>query len=129
MLLVESIQVREVRGDHTQINTLMQEVRAFDPSAPVGQIIKTELVRGRRFVNAEGREFCIGMTKEVEEVLGLPFDIYEDMSSQIYQIGAVLRREEIKTQRLENRLKVIKDMSFWERFSRAFIGFNTLSLK
>lgn len=129
MILVESVKVRLVRGDQTNIVTQRPVVGVYDPSVIMEASVKTEVVRGRRFVDASGEEFCIGMTKEVEATLKLPFDIYEDMSSQVCQIRAILLREEKKTYRLENRLKAIKEMSFWERFSRVFVGFDTLSLK
>ena len=129
MLLIESIKVREVRGDQTRIVTQRPEVRIFDPPALMEETVETEIVRGRRLVDAYGEEFCIGMTREVAEVLKLPYDIYESMSNNISMVEDVARRYERKNYRLENRLSVIKEMSFWERFSRVFVGFSTLNLK
>ena len=133
MLLVESVKVRLVRGDQTSIVTQRPIVGVFDPSAVMEETVKTEVVYGRRFVDASGEEFCIGLTKEVEDTLKLPFDVYENMERRLYFAHNDLvrsnNRHQVKQKRLENRLKAIKDMSFWERLNRVFVGFETLSLK
>jgi len=45
--------------------------------------IHTEMIKGRRFVNAKGKQICIGMSKEVQELIGLPFEVFENLQKDI----------------------------------------------
>ncbi len=129
MLLIESVKVREVQGDRVEVFTQRPSIGAFDPTAKIEPTIKIELVRGSRFYDRQGNESCIGMTKEVQEHLKLPFDVYYDMSNALIHMDGKLRVERSVSYRLRYRLQTLKEMSFWERLSRVFVGFSTLSLK
>lgn len=129
MILIESVRVREIKEDRISIPKCRPSVRSFDPSAPMEEIMETETVRGRRFRCADGTEVCLGMTKEVRDVLKLPLDVYEDMSGEIYNLQKELKMVRGINRRLTHRLKVIRGMGFWERLNRLFVGFNNLNLK
>ena len=129
MLLIESVKVVEIKGDNTRVITCRPEIQAFDPDAIMEESIETELVIGHRFRHADGREVCIGMPKKVEEVLGLPFEIYGDLTHNIESLQRELAFSRNVNFRLRYRLETIKGMSFWERLSRVFVGFYTLSIK
>lgn len=44
--------------------------------------IETEIVKGKRFVNNSGDELCIGMKKDVQKLIGLPFSVYDDLRKE-----------------------------------------------
>ena len=132
MLLIESVKTKEVVGDECQVVIGRPSISAYSDYSNLPteeKTIKTELVRGNRFYDIHGNEVCIGMTKEVQDVLKLPFDVYYNMSNAVNSIDRELDLQKSITHRLQYRLETIKKMSFWERLSRVFVGFSTLNLK
>lgn len=132
MLLIESVKVREVPGDEVRVYTGRPDVGAYADYAQLSieeRARKTEFVQGRVFRTAEGKEFVIGMTREVSEVIGLPYDAYSNMSAHMEELREELALVRSVNFRLTHRLKTIRGMSFWERMSRVFVGFYTLSTK
>ena len=45
--------------------------------------ITTEMVLGRRYVNYQGEEVCIGMSKQAQDAIGLPFEVFDNMQNTI----------------------------------------------
>lgn len=91
--------------------------------------LRRKVVQGWCFVNACGRKVNIGLSSEAEQALGLPFSIFEEMSKRERSLCSSIEEEVEKRRRLRYRLNTIRDMSFWERLNRVFVGFETLSLK
>lgn len=125
MLFVKKIEVVEVDRDRVENIICDREgIRAYDPDIRyVEETFKTEIVDGQRFVNYRGQEICIGMTAAAREALGLPFEIYEDMESRLFDANIEIKKRLIIQRRLEHRLDTIKKMSWWERFNRLWIGY------
>lgn len=130
MLLIESVKAIEVRGDEAYVRIGRPAITSFDPAAMNSEIsVESELVRGQRFYDMNGRVICIGMTQEVQDALKLPFDVYADLSNSVNSIDRELSIQKAISYRLRYRLDTIKGMPFWERLSRVFVGFSTLSTK
>ena len=51
------------------------------------QVIETkvmlELVRGRHFHRPDGTEICIGMSRQAQDILGLQYDIWDNMRQEL----------------------------------------------
>ena len=130
MLLVKSIEVVEVDREQVEITYYeKQRARGYCPTEEIEEIesFRREVVQGRRFVNACGREINIGLSSDAEKALGLPFSIFEDMAKSNKELCRVIEVGLDKRLRLQYRLETIKGLSFWERLSRVFVGFSTLS--
>lgn len=132
MLLIKSVEVQEILGDQAQVIVDRPKVSAYVDYREMSaeeKTIKTETVRGTRFYDMHGNEVCIGMTKEVEKALKLPFAVYYNMSNAVNSKERELDQQKDVSHRLRYRLETIKGMSFWERLNRVFVGFSTLSIK
>lgn len=70
--------------------------------------IYEELVCGRRFTNARGETVAIGMRKQVQQAIGLPFEAFENMNKTTSRIN-----QQMKKQRKE--LEKIKSLGFLKR--------------
>jgi len=75
----------------------------------------TELVKGQIFCDNNGREFHIGMTRDVAETLGTPFDVIQSQQDEIYQLtkseGEAWRRHRVAIEEWSEWIS----MSFWNR--------------
>jgi hypothetical protein len=95
--------------------------------------ISYETVIPQRFVDAYGREVLLGMTKEVEEILGLPMEVYQKQRNQIVRLEGdlkSLRREgsalvkqvsDLTNRQYETNGK-LRAMSLWQRVRVLFGG-------
>ncbi len=83
-----------------------------------------ELITGKIFVNCRGEEVCIGMSKQVQDLIGLPFEV---MDKLLVENAKLVNKEfELTDQRnkLINKLDSIEKLSFWQRLKMLFIGYD-----
>ena len=74
--------------------------------------VNVEMVKGRHFVNRFGIETIIGWDKQSQDLLGLPFEIFEKMEKR--------RESDYKENtRLRKSLREWEEMSFWQLIKRA----------
>ena len=71
-----------------------------------------EMVNGTIFMNAKGERICIGASKEVEEALGLPFEVFKEQDKIINQ-----QRKTIES--LHNYHRMWSHMSPWNMVKHA----------
>ena len=121
MILVESIKYFEVPEDfHKIIHKVSAyegiEVFTKDGLHVVSTNLVHELVSGRRFRRpSDGVEICIGWSQEVQDLLGMPLDAWENMEVDRAEL-ARSEREILK------ELHDIKHANFWQRFKWLFKG-------
>lgn len=119
MICITEIKVIDVDVDIDKYQIAYHEPLSYaaitdsDPKEYVE--ITTELITGRRFVNANGEEVCVGMSKQVQKYIGLPFEVYENLQNNIKY-----ERKQTKIQRY--KLDRVKSMTFWHRIKYAFTG-------
>jgi len=58
--------------------------------APPLQVTE-EMVRGRKYLNSYGELVCIGMSKQVSAVLGLPFEAFENLNRDLENAQSAVR--------------------------------------
>jgi hypothetical protein len=76
---------------------------------PMEDTCSRELVRPVEFVDSYRKtRRWVGMTKEVQEAIGLPFDVFSDMSEQIYN-------QTKRISDLNSEMDDLKNMGFWKR--------------
>lgn len=129
MKVIKSIEVLEV--DRQEV-----AVRSWDPNQPMVEVksnleelpymeearVIEELVQGRIFVNESGDRVCIGMTGEVQDVLGLPFGAYENMASTIDRLNKQIQDDDVRFEQLQTIFDSIQNSSVRARFVFLFKG-------
>ena len=124
MLVVKNIEVIEV-------DTNMLRIAHWDelevPKAPFrydtaeGTIdITTEMIYGERFVNVHGEEFCIGMSKQVQEAIGLPMKIYNKMFSEMEILRTTIAQLKQRYATALAKIDKFESMKLWGRIKNVF---------
>jgi len=122
MILVYDIKIIDtIRDDIHFIHSYTPSVlgiaiKDFDGESKNIEITR-EMVKGKRFTNVFGREIVLGWDKQTQEILGLPFKIFESQERRRisdYKENTKLR---MKIRKLENMslLQFIKNkiMTIW----------------
>lgn len=132
MLLVKSVEILYVNGDYSEI--LAEISRPLD-IRPVNNFVQEqeiqmakEMVKGIEFCNRDGDSVLIGMTKDVQAAIGLPFQAFNDMGEQIATLSSELARSKKKILNLEKekstlsiRLNNICKLGFFKRLKFLFL--------
>lgn len=121
MILVESVKSYEVPEDFHKI---IHKVSAYDAvelfTNDGAHIVSTnllhELVSGRRYRRpSDGQEICIGWSQEVQDLLGMPLECWENME-------AYLKDARWDNDDLRGKLTAIKSAGFLTRLKWLFTG-------
>ena len=88
MLVVKDIEVLRVERDHIQIAHYSPPGIFLAESLKTGKLkeISIEDIHGRVFRNSRGERICIGMSNAVQKAIGLPFDVFESMNRQMFEL-------------------------------------------
>ena len=97
--------------------------------------VKEEYIHGREFINDDGVRTVIGMTKDVSEQLGKPFNVINKLQDSIMFLNHDIKllrnnfdkelrkvkdeRDNIYEKNISLKLKY-ENMSFWERVAYVF---------
>ena len=121
MILVESIKYFEVPGD---VHEIVKKISAYeavevftkDGAHIISANLLHEVVHGRRFRRPrDGEEIVIGWTKEVQDLLGMPVEAWEN--AEAYRVDLINREHKVSSE-----LIIIKHANFWQRFKWLFTG-------
>lgn len=83
--------------------------------------IKREMIQGRVYRDSVGREICIGMTREVQEAIGLPLEAWKRLVEEHEQ-------KRLRINDLWERIENIKSLSFWDRLKCLFFSYRKQTL-
>lgn len=123
MICIKSIEVIEVERDDVEVAHFRWPDGYFETgdyeSSPMTADLTYEMVRGRVFRNANGQEVCIGMSKQVQDAIGLPFAVFENMEKKIGDLQLARDTTKFKLDRLCCRLN---NTGFWGRLKWLFRG-------
>jgi hypothetical protein len=83
MLVVTNIEVKIVPEDIVQV-VLQDPLTSYKDPLEVQKEISTtiEQIKGKRFINNQGQTVCIGMSKQVQEAIGLPFEALDNLQKE-----------------------------------------------
>lgn len=102
-------------------------LRSIDAYEAVQSI--EEIIHGKIFVNAHGDKVCIGMAKDVQAALGLPFEALSNMEVNLDKSNLSLSMARKDAARLEAKfvakteeIKTFHEASFLHRLRWAFLG-------
>lgn len=101
MLVVTDVKVAEIPRNIMEMDVVfdthesIQCTSAVDPTMPRVRVTR-DTIRGRSFEH-HGRTYVIGWARQVQDALGIPFEVYGNMKKEIQHLkGEVHRlREEL----------------------------------
>lgn len=110
MILIKSIEVFKCDQPVQIVIDVIDASINYDfgvgnPPAQNDLKLREEIVRGRRFVNRHGVEVCLGLTKQVEETIGLEFECFDKLQNENYNLSSNIK----SLQKFNNRLTYEKD--------------------
>jgi len=122
MKVVKSIEVIESKRDFYEImnfGACPDYARRVEfPDITAGEMeITEEFIQGRRFVNQHGEQIVIGWAKDVQNVLGLPFEAFENQNNEISDLRSECQRLEDD---FKNLNETIEKSTFAQRIKFLF---------
>jgi len=118
MICIKEIKVVDVDEDFIMISRMeglppFADLYPYDGDMSQEMVeVTNEMVHGTRFRNSNGLDVCIGMTQQVQDLIGLPFEAFSNMEATILgmklKITALLKElDEFKTMGFFGRLKFL----------------------
>ncbi len=120
MILIKSIEIAIVKEDRILILITpgLKERLATPYEKSIN--ITEEMVRGRTYITADGRQIIIGMTKEVQDAIGLPYEVFENLNKELDTSREMLSRNR---QYMADYQARVEGLSLFKRIKALFIGF------
>jgi len=91
MICIKEIKVVDVDEDFIMISRMeglppFADLYPYDDDTPLETVeVTQEMVHGTRFRNSNGLDVCIGMTKQVQDLIGLPFEAFSNMRDYVFK--------------------------------------------
>lgn len=124
MIVVTDIKYMVCQEDQLRIAYMeKQPISVFGFNHEVEKInVTNEVIRGRYFVNNKGDEVCLSYKKDIQDLLGLPFEVFENLSNDIKILQGLNFKITKEKDKEEAKLKTFLNMSFWDRLKFLFTG-------
>ena len=97
---------------------LMCPIVGSDPAERIE--VKKEHVHGRTFINANGESVCIGMTKRVQSLLGLPFEVFDNMKNDLDMARITVAQLRDRNAALQKSMAGFKEAGLLKRLKYLF---------
>lgn len=95
MILVTDIEFMCVETDVHRIFSIIKE-NQYSLDIEELQTIQEEVIYGKRFRTPEGLEICLGIKQEVQDILGTPFNVIENLQTEIERLNSLTTWELFK---------------------------------
>lgn len=126
MILIHDIEVMVVPDDVWERYELELPKSVWDPEVRVDDLIIREMILGRKYINAYGQKVCIGMTKKIQESIGLPFEAFKNLEDKYERIGNLnIEYAKLNTIHKSNALR-LKGLNWWGRLKLVFYGYKNI---
>ena len=126
MILVKSIEIMEVSDNFVyEIYEKMGNPHiSYNERESLETKLKLtrEIIKGQRFINKRGESVYIGMTKEVQDILGLPLHVFNDLTNFNRNLQKQLDTLIKDKKDLELEIKNIENTGFLRRLKYLFTG-------
>lgn len=120
MILIEDINVKVVPEDIVQIYREKQAAQPhFDDTLDKEIETTIELIRGKHFINNREQVVCIGMSKQVQDAIGLPFEAFDSLQETLEISNKNYSDKVTELSKLQNS---INDAPFLSRLKYLFTG-------
>ncbi|MCP4612118.1 MAG: hypothetical protein GY845_25770 [Planctomycetes bacterium] len=123
-IFVIDIEIKETTDDNIVLRCLdrMNKIKPGNYSDRCD--VEEEQVRAKKFMNKNGDAVWVGISKKVQQVLGLPFEAFENMEKTVNDLQRIIEHKDKK--HLETVTSFIsmedryKTASFWQRLRYLF---------
>lgn len=136
MILVKSVEIEHVYGREAQLAICQPINSPWHNDDPSGLHHTVEVVQAQVFINSRGEKVIVGLSKEVQLMLGLPMEAFQDMSKRISQLQYEVTKYQDKYLKVarwygdkvcecnvaDARIRDIKKANFWKRIKFLFTG-------
>ncbi len=120
MLIITDVETVDSKTDGQKFLEAVDDIPELqNPSIPIERRVEIaeEAVKGRRFVRpSDGMDVVIGMTCKAQKELGLMYECWESVASDLNKAN---RSVKIVTLQLE----LLRAASFWQRVKMVFTGY------
>lgn len=99
----------------------MPPMAVDDLSLPEASVTE-EKVRGRAFIKPDGERIIIAATKEVQDIIGLQYEAWNEMESRSEELYRKAIGNSNLAKGFVGQLKTIETASFWRRLKWLFTG-------
>ena len=114
MILVKNVEVSKIANDVYVTDFAPEILMQEGIGSPIPDTkISSEVVVGRLFMNADGKRIIIGMTKKVQDAIGLPFEAFESQTNTIAHLTTAYSREMKHVEYLSSKVRILESMTFW----------------
>ena len=116
MLIITEMKVIEVERDMFEIQRMvaMPHMGDYQKSEEEASITR-EMIQGRRFRDSRNdRDIVIGWTQEVQDVLQMPFEAFDDMNAEVSRMR---NNERVILDEMNtgiNEIIRLRELSLWE---------------
>ena len=123
MICITEIKTVDVDRDFLMIHKMqgipaLAEVIGSEP--PEMCEVEEEMIIGRDFINARGDRFCIGMSAQVQNAIGLPMAAFANMSKTIDKDATTIYMLRIAKVAGEKRIAAFETAGLWQRIKYVF---------
>ncbi|MFH1777587.1 MAG: hypothetical protein ABH952_08545 [Candidatus Omnitrophota bacterium] len=121
MIIVQEIKVANVDKNVVELAHYPPMNFSIYPGPKTEPIeITYEMIHGRTFVNANGEEFCIGLSEQAQTAIGLPFEAFENMSNEIEKLQIHIGDLRKKYNIARDKINQYETMGLWKRIKFLF---------
>lgn len=118
MILVKNLEIIETDRDPMEIVSMHLPhdyipVNGGEKAIPCKQL--RELIRGRRFRRPDGKDMIIGMTRQVQDIIGIQYEAWDTLNE-------ALDSYRIQARKYESALDNLHNSGFFKRLKMLFIG-------
>lgn len=111
MICVEDVKIVQVNNSSFELGSMDKQGGAHKES-----------IHGRIFRNSRGEDICIGMTREVQITIGLPFEAFESQNKQIEDLSREVGRNRAQLVLSSLQLSIYEGAGFFQRLKYLFTG-------
>ena len=124
MILVKSIEIMEVSDNFVYeiYEKMVNPHISYNERESLETKLKLtrEIIKGQRFINKRGESVYIGMIKEVQDILGLPFHVFNDLTNFNRKLQKQLDTLIKDKKDLELKIKNFENIGFLRRLKYLF---------
>ena len=118
---IEVVNVPEDKLDLYYFDSPFANVLPIEGTDPIEYTeVKVEHIKGRVFINNRHEEICIGMSKQVQDLIGLPFYVYEKMSRENESLLSNYNYVNKLYKKVDTELDKYKKLTFFKRLKFLF---------
>jgi len=124
MILVKDVTVLKVKGDVVNFAHIPEYDGPiewdYSDSDPIE--IRNEVIRGTVFCDRHGQKVCIGATEDVQRLIGLPFEVFNNQQNELTRANAESRRYRRELNAALVEIGRIGTADWWDRLKFLFTG-------